>query len=424
MRINFLDEKMLNIILDYMNKHGFFSTLKKIWEQLNPKAIISFYVFTKGIVSRDYAYTGPDCVQIDLTNACNDNCIGCWCNSPLLRERTIGLQAKSKMLPDQLVKDFIDEIYRMGTRKIVFSGGGEPLMHPNALDILGYAKKKGMACQLHTNFTLADVTRIRRIIEMRLDFLTISLWAGTAKTYKITHPNKGEEAFYRTREMLTFLSVLRKKRKEPFVRLHNVITNLNYTEIDQMAYLAREVGADAVSFAPIDAISGYTDSLLLSNEQRKGLLNACVSLRKEGGVRLFDFDEFMRKVSSADAVTGDYDKDIIDSIPCYAGWLFARLNADGSVNSCLKSHRIPIGNIYSKRFSEIWNSEKQREFRRMTRRFKKEGPYFSLIGNEPSAEVGCRRGCDDFGTNIRMHRKLAMASPFLNLMGRSVIFKK
>ena len=185
-----------------------------------------------------------------------------------------------------------------------------------------------------------------------------------------------------------------------------------------MASFAREVKADYVSFAPLDAICGYTDSLLVSDTQRKELFNLCVSLRNSNGRLLFGFEEFLRKISSEDASKGDYDKDIIDTIPCYAGWLFARLNADGTINSCLKSHRIPVGNIYEQKFGQIWNSEKQKEFRRETLRFKKEGSYFRLIGNEPNASVGCWRGCDDFGMNIRMHRKLSLAMPFLKLIGQ------
>ncbi|MDP2924042.1 MAG: radical SAM protein [Candidatus Omnitrophota bacterium] len=408
---------MLSLLFDYLNKYGLFYTIKKIYDQLSPKAMIKSYLFIKGIRSRDYAYRGPEWVQIDLTNNCNNNCIGCWCNSPLLREKKMNPQTKSKSLPYELVKEFIDEIYQLRTRKIIFSGGGEPFMHHQIMDILRYAKTKRIVCQVHTNFTLIDERLIKELIEIKLDYLTVSLWAATAKTYKLIHSNKDEDTFYRIKDMLTLLSSFKKRKNIPFVRLHNVITNLNYQELPQMVSFAREVKADYVSFAPVDAISDYTDSLLLSDEQRNELLNLADSLKNNDGFLLFDFDEFIRKISSESASRGDYDKDIIDAIPCYAGWLFARLNADGSINSCLKSHRIPVGNIYEQRFSQIWNSEKQREFRRKTRKFKKDDPYFSLIGNEPSASVGCWRGCDDFGMNIRMHRKLTLLSPLLKLMG-------
>lgn len=415
---------MLSLVFDYLNKYGLFYTIKKIYDQLNPKAMIKSYLFIKGIRRGDYAYRGPEWVQIDLTNNCNNNCIGCWCNSPLLREKKMDGLAKSKTLPYQLVKEFIDEIYQMRTRKIIFSGGGEPFIHHQIMDILRYAKTKRIVCQVHTNFTLIDERLIKELIDIKLDYLTVSLWAATAKVYKLIHSNKDEDTFYRIKDMLTLLSSLKKRKNIPFIRLHNVITNLNYQELPQMVSFAQEVKADYVSFAPVDAISGYTDSLLLSDEQRNELLNLVDSLKNNNGFMLFDFDEFVRKISSEGAPRGDYDKDIVDTIPCYAGWLFARLNADGSINSCLKSHRIPVGNIYEQGFSQIWNSEKQREFRMKTRQFKKDDPYFSLIGNEPNTKIGCWRGCDDFGMNIRMHRKLTLAHTLLNLIGRTNFNKK
>ena len=415
---------MLRIFLDYLKKYGFSLTAKKLCAQLNPKAMADFYLLIKGIASRDCAYRGPDWVQIDLTNNCNNNCIGCWCNSPLLREKRMDAQTKDKALPYPVVKDFIDGIHAMGTRRVVFSGGGEPLMHPQALDILRYAKKKRMVCQLHTNLTLVDERIAGELVDMRLDYLTVSLWAGSARTYKLTHPNKDEQTFYRLREILELISALKAGGQTPYIRLHNVITSLNYAEINEMLFFAREVKADAVSFAALDAISGYTDSLLLTPEQRKKLIKSAESLKNNHATMLFDFDEFIRRISCATASRGDYDKDIINSIPCYAGWLFARLNADGSVNPCLKSHRIPVGNIYRQGFSQIWNSEKQREFRRKTLRFEKNDAYFAFIGNEPNAAVGCWRGCDDFGMNVRAHRKLSLVLPLLNLLGALEMVKR
>jgi MoaA/NifB/PqqE/SkfB family radical SAM enzyme len=410
---------MLRIFLDYLKKYGFALTAKKLCGQLSPRAMADFYLLIKGIASRDCAYRGPDWVQIDLTNNCNNNCIGCWCNSPLLREKRMDAQAREQALPYLVVKDFIDEIYAMGTRRIIFSGGGEPFMHPQALDVLRYARKKRMVCQLHTNLTLVNETIIKELVGMQLDYLTVSLWAGTARTYKLTHPNKDEKTFYRIKANLGLISSLKTKRNAPYIRLHNVITGLNYAEIKEMLSFAQEVRADAVSFAPLDAISGYTDSLLLTAEQREKLINSAESLKNNNGTMLFDFDEFIRRISCVAASRGDYDKDIINSIPCYAGWLFARLNADGSVNPCLKSHRIPVGNIYRQRFSQIWNSEKQKEFRRKTLRLEKNDAYFAFIGNEPNAAVGCWRGCDDFGMNVRAHRKLSLVLPLLNLIGKS-----
>ena len=55
-------------------------------------------------------YSGPWEVQIDLTNMCNNDCIGCWCHSPLLKEKAMSSEQKKKKLPYELVLTLIDDI--------------------------------------------------------------------------------------------------------------------------------------------------------------------------------------------------------------------------------------------------------------------------------------------------------------------------
>ncbi len=92
---------------------------------------------------------------------------------------------------------------------------------------------------------------------------------------------------------------------------------------------------------------------------------------------------------------GRYAQGIVDKIPCYAGWLYARIEADGEVIPCCRGHRFPVGNIFKEEFFSIWNGEREREFRRRGRERKKEAPLFQLIG--------CREGCDNLGMNIGFH---------------------
>ena len=92
---------------------------------------------------------------------------------------------------------------------------------------------------------------------------------------------------------------------------------------------------------------------------------------------------------------GSYGNEIVDKIPCYAGWLYSRIETDGSVIPCCKGHNFPVGNIFEKSFIEIWNGEKQRKFRNIGREKKKDNPIFQLIG--------CRKNCDNIGMNISFH---------------------
>ena len=82
------------------------------------------------------------------------------------------------------------------------------------------------------------------------------------------------------------------------------------------------------------------------------------------GHRLFGFDHWLRRLRTEDVVDGRGDASIVHTFPCTIGWTFLRVMPDGKVASCLKSHRIPIGNINDERLTAMWNNHKQREFRR------------------------------------------------------------
>jgi MoaA/NifB/PqqE/SkfB family radical SAM enzyme len=383
----------------------------------NFKRAFADYFDIVGVLDGRFAYKGPDVAQIDLTNNCNNDCIGCWCNSPLLEEKKISPEAKKQTIPFKKIVKLLDELCSMGTAGIYYAGGGEPFMHPQIMDILAYTKKKGFTCYVNTNFTLVDEKIVKKLIHLKVDHLTVSVWAGSADVYAAVHPNKNEDTFNTIKEMLALLNST--KKKYPVVKLYNVILNLNYHDIEQMVALRDLTGSESLEFTVIDTVPGKTDALLLTEQDRCSLLERCKKLKLSFGpdqdkakTRILNFEQFMRRLENTDAKSACYDSDIIDKFPCYAGWVFVRILADGSVNSCLKSHRFPVGNIHKENFSKIWNSALQRYFREKTGKVKKTGNFFSLIGNDPEAAMGCYKSCDNIGHTMQMHKKISELDGF------------
>ncbi|MBI4567464.1 MAG: hypothetical protein HY719_03615, partial [Planctomycetes bacterium] len=82
------------------------------------------------------------------------------------------------------------------------------------------------------------------------------------------------------------------------------------------------------------------------------------------------------------------------------------------VNSCLKSHRFPIGNLYQSRFHDIWAGARQNFFREKANVCEKSDPFFRLIGNDPDTKVsGCLKSCDDIGRNLVIDNRMRALSP-------------
>jgi len=362
-----------------------------------------------GIIDGNRAFSGPELLQIDPTNDCNNNCIACWCRSPLLKEKKIAADIRDLSLPLDIIIKALDDCAAMGTTNIYLAGGGEPFMHPDLLEIVSHIKKLGMICHINTNFTLVDKKMAAQLVDIGVDHLIVSLWAATPDTYVACHPNKTADSFEQLIDILKYLIKL-KNNGPPHIKLYNVIMNLNFNEIEKMVDLAYDLGVNAAEFTVADVIPGYTDQLLLNAEERKKIIKLCrICEQKERGENCsteIHMDEFKRRVSEAGAAAGEYDKLMLVDTPCVIGWNFARILPDGNVNSCLKAHRIPIGNLHESSFSQIWNGRKQMEFRTKTRTGDPTDPFFALIGNDiDSKKIGCHRGCDDIERNRRVWRR-------------------
>ena len=416
---NFKDKKSsLGVVLkQYFLKEGLRQFFSKLREELSFKNLKQKYLQILGIYDGEHGYYGPFYVQIDLTNRCNNTCIACWCNSPLFKQSRLSEEEKKEFLPLGLVKQLIDELAAMGTKEIGYSGSGEPFMHPDIMEILEYTKKKGLFCLVNTNFTLLDKEKLDYLMDIGVDSLTVSLWAATASTYVKTHLNRTGEDFYRIKENLNYLNIC--KKDKPRIHLYNVIFNMNYFEVEQMVDFAIETKSEICGFTLVDTIPGATDILVLNETELAELKAACqrIKLRldennhvRSKNVLIYRFDDFLRRISICkDALEAKYDRNFIDSMPCFNGWLFARVIPNGEVHSCLKAHRIPAGTLYRNRFSEIWNSSQQATFRKKTCVYKKSDPFFKLIGNDPNTEeAGCYKSCDDIGRNMHMHTRMKM----------------
>ncbi len=400
--VSFLKSRLRALFILFnrkMKKDGLFYILKQKFNRY-------LDIVNKGIFLKRVALRGPEFVQIDLTNKCNNNCIACWCNSPLMDKK----RNDGKSLSYEKTVGLINKLKKMGTREIYLAGGGEPFMYPQILDVVRYIKENNLVCYLNTNFTLVDEEIISELVRLKLDYLIISLWSGTPFVYKITHPNRDGLTFYRMEQLLKFLAQI-KEKNHPFVCINNVISNLNWRDIKNMICFALDVKADAVNFAVLDVIPGVTDRLLLDKNSRQMVIRNLQRIMNKRGVterlKFWGIKKFVKRLSNPYSENGSYDKGLIDKIPCYTGWQFARILANGDVNACLKAHRIPIGNINNEPFAKIWNSKNQQEFRRKTCAPGKDDPFFINIGNDPDTdEAGCYRSCDDFERNLKIAQNI------------------
>ncbi len=361
-----------------------------------------------GYLDGERAFTGPTTVQVDLTDACNQSCSVCWLHAPALRESNRRRLEKLATLSLPTVLALFDELKAMGTQEIYFAGGGEPLAHPRAWDAIEGALHRGLTASLHTNFSLVD--DVARVLDLGVHHVTVSLWAGTRAAYAATHPGTDPDTFDTITRTLAELN--RRKADRPVTKLYHVLTAANADDAPAMLSLADDLGCDAVELAVADVVPGATDPLALRPDQATAVLAALLPWAERAAwrrPRLLGLDAIRSRLQAI-AAGRPADAALVHSLPCFAGWTYARVLADGRVIPCLKAHRVPSGSIHDRSFADIWQGEKQAAFRRAARSPRKDAPYFQQIGNSPEAPCGCELGCDNLEENRRTADRLRSLS--------------
>ena len=376
-------------------------------EVLANRELVNFILKNKeivGILDGEKTFMGPKVVEIHITNKCNNNCIGCWFRSPLFKGVSPLLgswednRAWEKLeLPVEKVKKIIDDLAELGTEEIQISGGGEPTIHPNFLEIIKYIRRKGIKLVFTTNFTLWNKKFVEDVVKVKPEQIVVSLWAGTAKTYAKVHPNKTEQTFWKIKENLKYLTRLRDKLyddKKPGIEICQVILKYNYNELEEMIDFALDVNATAVRFSAFDAV-GPTKVLLLNKketekvkEQLKRIKKRIEQLNKDKTVlELRGLDVFEASLGSKNVEEGVYTEPLIKNIPCYTGWIRGEVTTSGDVLFCCKAGKVPLGNVFRKNFKDIWTSKEYTKFRVNALNLRKDHPFFK--------KVGCFKKCDN-----------------------------
>jgi Fe-coproporphyrin III synthase len=102
----------------------------------------------------------------NITRKCNLRCVHCYAHAT---EETA-----SRELSNQEGKALLDDLADFGAPVVLFSGG-EPLVRPDLFELAEYAVQKGMRAVISTNGTLITRETARRLKDVGLSYVGISL---------------------------------------------------------------------------------------------------------------------------------------------------------------------------------------------------------------------------------------------------------
>ncbi len=245
----------------------------------------------------------------------------------------------------------IDELARMGVRRVHIVGGGEPLLRGDILELMWKIKCCGLGGILTTNGVLLDESKMRGLIDMGWDLVSFSVDAPYADAYDAIRGVPG--SFERVFSNMKRLSQLRLElgRVKPVIQIGCVVMKSNYMFVEEMVELARRVGADIVNF---NMCWSEDSSLLIGGEDLPEFfshLNAAFKRALKYSIRV--------NVGEILLFWGRKNTDTI----CFRPWLSPDIWHNGDVTPCCFSREV-MGNVRNRSFREVWDGEKFNNLRK------------------------------------------------------------
>src|SRR4030043_2307856 len=128
---------------------------------------------------RPEAQEFPMMCVLSFTYVCNARCPNCpYTNSKIrsdYKDRPFMHEDTFRIIADQCGE------YGAWVR---ISGGGEPMLHPKAVELMEYAKRVGAKVGLITNGSLFSTESSTRLLDAQIDMIEFSVDAGDRHLYE------------------------------------------------------------------------------------------------------------------------------------------------------------------------------------------------------------------------------------------------
>ena len=261
----------------------------------------------------------PAMVIIDTTNECNLACTHCP-HKELIKDPNY----KHGFMQMALYKKIIDEVANYPGTIIRPFGDGEPLLHPQIVEMIRYVKEKGIRrIWLNTNGLLLVENMSRALLEAGLDELEVSIDAASKEIYEKIRINSDFDRVIQN--VLKYAELKKQILPGAIVEVSFVETIDNiHEEKDFIRFWEKRV--DRVSIRPY-----HRDTSIMKEDKR---------------ARPYENKE---------------------RLPCPQLWRRIEINFDGTVRFCVfdwKNQSI-VGDVNKQTIKEIWNREQYKKLRQL-----------------------------------------------------------
>ena len=272
----------------------------------------------------------PVSISFEPTTSCNLRCPEC----------PSGLRSFTRptgMLESSLFERVVDQIAPT-LSYLTFYFQGEPFLHPDFLQMVNYASKKGIYTATSTNAHFFKDEIARATVESSLDRLIISIDGTSQDTYQSYRIGGSlEKVIDGTRNIIKWRNQL--KSKTPRVIFQFLVVRQNEHEIPKVYKLAEELGVDQV------------------------VLKTAQIYNYKNGSELMPLNEQYSRYKEAEDGTFEIKNKLLNQ--CWKMWHSCVITWDGKVVPCCfdKDAHFVLGDLTKDSFEQIWRSEKYNQFR-------------------------------------------------------------
>lgn len=297
----------------------------------------------------------PAQVQLILSDLCNQDCGFCaYRMSGYASNQHFGVLDKDgkvnnnppRFIPFEKAAEIIRDCAAMGVQAIQFTGGGEPTVHPQHMELFRLALDSGLQCALVTN---GQVMRAGwGEVLPRFSWIRVSLDAGKAESYAAIRRTT-IRAFDRALLNIQQLA----QAGTPYLGVSFIVLKENLQEIESAARLAYSAGADSIRFGAFfsNEDAAYYTGILTEAQERIEL------------ARLFFRDDQFDVINMLPGRVEDLRQGAPDYKFCGYQQFNVYIGGDLNVYRCCDTaynDRGLTGSLRDQSFSEFWHSEAKR----------------------------------------------------------------
>ena len=279
---------------------------------------------------------------LELTKKCNNNCKYCY----NVWKNDLNYPAKELNLIEW--KNLIKIITNQVKPASWGVSGGEPLLHPNAIEIIKLLKKTKRPITLITNGTQLTEKNVRQLLWNKVKNIELPLVGANAETHDSLTRNIGSwEKVIRSMKLV----------KKYYGRLTTVfvITKQNCKQIKEMAEIAIAMGSDVILANYFNAGGEgikYRDELSINSQELKLVLDELDYYAKEYEIPI----SFGVPVPPCVLDITKYKNIIFGYCPIGKENPYYAVDPAGNLRMCNHS-RIILGNLFEESLEQIFNKD-------------------------------------------------------------------